>query len=319
MGIGGIYSADAQPDMQLSSAFTQLGTTARDCLTDGRRGKVLAVFSKAIYLLADDEELFWITTEDAPMHRRSAATSPPLPGPSVGSPFHIAEHHLRMDPGFIFEIEDIPPWNEPRLDPKDVPDLTKLPAHIHSCFANLDDPQAKGFGIFIPHILSLSQTEIINPSSEALDPILRVAEPLVLDMARACLEQRPSRIPQITDKLIGLGTGLTPSGDDFIGAYLFAINHLQAAYPDFDFTNYAVPIELYRPRTHLISFALLKDHASGHAIELLHSIINGLLSGETFESIYPFISQLTQMGHSTGWDLLTGLLVGLLLTNSSLR
>jgi hypothetical protein len=76
-------------------------------------------------------------------------------------------------------------------------------------------------------------------------------------------------------------------------------------------------LDAYRARTHTISFTLMNDLAEGHAIAPLHQIINGLLCGVSAERIYPFVSQLTRIGHSTGWDLLTGLLVGLLTTYRS--
>lgn len=297
--------------MQPSSAFTQLGTTARDCLANDQRGKVLAVFSKVIYLLTETDELFWIASDDSPMHRRCAQVLSPLPGLEACSPFHVADHRLTVDPEFLFEIGDPPLWLPPRAN--QILDVASLPARIHSFFSQLDLSQAKGFGNFIPQIVSLSKNN--STETEFTDPILQFSIPLVLEIARACLDHQPSHLPEIADKLIGLGTGLTPSGDDFLGGFLFAIHYLQAAYPDFDFTDYKLQIESYRSRTPLISFALLKDHASGHAIAPLHQIINGILSGESFESISPSVSQLTQIGHSTGWDLLTGLLVGLLTVN----
>ena len=58
----------------------------------------------------------------------------------------------------------------------------------------------------------------------------------------------------------------------------------------------------------------MQDLASGQAIEPLHHISNNLLTGEFFKSIDPFMAQLTRVGHSTGWDLLAGLLTGLLIT-----
>jgi hypothetical protein len=131
-------------------------------------------------------------------------------------------------------------------------------------------------------------------------------------MSRACLDHQPSRICSFADKFIGLGAGLTPSGDDFLGGMFFAIHQLRAAYPDNDFVDYAIPLEPYRSRTHVISYTLLDDLANGYAVAPLHQFINGLLSGDSFENIDPFVLQLTSMGHSTGWDLLTGLLVGLL-------
>jgi hypothetical protein len=293
-------------------AFTQLGTTARACLAPGQRGKVLASFSKAIYLLTEANELFWITTDDAPMHRRCVTICTPLPRPLAGAPFRVEDHHLTIDPGFIFETENMSLWTAPRVDPSQVLEITGLPARIDALFSNLDLSQIKGFGRFIPHILSLLQDESINPASDVTDLILRSAQPFVLDMTRACLEHDPSRVAHYAHNLFGLGTGLTPSGDDFLGGLLFCINALQTAYPELNFFK-PIPLEAYRVQTHPISFVLLHDLANGHAIAPLHHIVNGLLSAQSLESIDPFVSQLTQVGHSTGWDLLTGLLTGLLL------
>ena len=232
----------------------------------------------------------------------------------MGSSFHVEDQHLTIDLDYVFGVDHASLWRAPRLDPNYVLEIAQLSIRLHSFFSQLDLSQARGFGKFIPHILSLAQNESINSASASTDPILVFAQPFVLDMARACLNQQPHRISKNADALIGLGLGLTPSGDDFLGGLLFAAKTLQAAYPDWSFTKHGLPIETYQSRTHLISFTLLKDLASGQAIGPLHHIINGLLSAETAVSIYhPFISQLTQIGHSTGWDLLTGLLTGLLI------
>jgi len=291
-----------------------MGASARSTyLAPGQRGKVLAAFSNAIYLLADDSELFWIVSENAPMHRRALKISAPLSGPQAGSLFHVQDQRLMIDPGFAYDMEHALQWRAPSIDQNNTVDISDISTRIQTLFSSLDLSQAKGFGNFIPDILRLAQKEPTHLQSESSDPILVFAHPVVLEMARACLENQPSRILQNINTLIGLGAGLTPSGDDFLGGLLFAINIFQAAYPDSNFINHAIPIEIYRSWTHLISFTLLDDLASGHAVAPLHQIINGLLSKESLESIYPSVLQLTQVGHSTGWDMLTGLLAGLLI------
>ncbi len=300
--------------MWYSAFMTQLGTLARACLTPGQRGKVLAAFPKAIYLLTDAGELFWIGTDGIPMHQRCAQVSAQIAEPSAGAAFHVADQRLAIEPGFIIAFDRALPWSAPRLDPERVVEITRLPARLQAFFSRLDLAQAKGFGAFIPHLLSLMRNESISPAVAFTDPVLRSAQPLVLDIARACLDRQPVRISKNADALIGLGTGLTPSGDDFLGGLLFAVRILQAAYPGSNFGPYGILVENYQARTHVISFTLLKDLAGGQAIAPLHHIIKRLLTGEPLDSIDPFIAQLTQIGHSTGWDMLTGLLTGLLIT-----
>jgi hypothetical protein len=292
----------------------RLGTAAHSCILQGGRGKVLASFSQAIYLLTGSGELFWITTEDAPMHRRCVQISAPLPGLPTALPFHMQDHHLAFDYSVILDMEKAPVWSAPYLDPTIVIDLTGLFSRIQFLFSHLDHSQAGGFGVFIPHILSLSRGMDADALPEPADPILHFARPLILNMARACLQGRSTLIAQSAGRLIRLGSGLTPSGDDFLGGLSFSMASLQVAYPDLFQTTAILPIETYRSQTHLISFTLLKDLAGGHAVAPLHSLMLGILGGGALDDILPAINGLTGIGHSTGWDLLTGMLAGFLIT-----
>jgi uncharacterized protein DUF2877 len=302
-----------KPDVFYPQAnITHLGAFARSCLTPGRRGRVLAAFSKAVYLVTAEGDLFWITGEGAPMHQRCATVSSFPVGLRTNDQFHTGGHQRMIEPSLSFDIQGASDWVAPRLDPRGVLDSSELPRRVLAFFSDLDISQARGLGSLIPQILRLPQNPSPCPLREPADPILRLARPLVLGMARACLEHQPDGMVQNADALIGLGAGLTPSGDDFLGGLLFALDVLRRAYPASIFAGQPIPIEPYRWRTHLISFTLLKDLAGGRAIEPLHRFINALLGGESFEVIHLFVSQLTRVGHSTGWDLLTGTLAGLL-------
>jgi hypothetical protein len=115
------------------------------------------------------------------------------------------------------------------------------------------------------------------------------------------------------EKLLGLGAGLTPSGDDFLGGFLFAVNWFACAFPDrFDIA--AQPIDALlgeaQRRTHPISLALLVDLAGGHGPEPAHTLMKRLLQAETASRLTSASSALVGIGASTGWDLLAGVLTG---------
>jgi len=292
----------------------QLGTAARSCILQGGHGNVLAVVSQAIYLLTESGELFWITTEGAPMHRRCVQIFVPLPGLSAGSQFRMRDQQLEFDTSVVLDLENAETWSAPPMDPKHVIDLSGLYSRAQFLFSHLDHSQARGFGVFIPQILSLSHGDTADSLPEFTDPIRHFAQPFILNLARGCLQGRSVLIVQSAGSLIGLGSGLTPSGDDFLGGLSFTLAILQAAYPDLFQTGAILPIETYRSQTNLISFTLLKDLAGGHAIAPLHSLVHGILTGEPLNNITPFVNQLTCIGHSTGWDLLTGMLTGFLIS-----
>jgi hypothetical protein len=215
--------------------------------------------------------------------------------------------------GFVFELDNPSSWQTQLLDSRDAIDISTLAARTHSFFSTLDTSQAKGFGTFIPLILSSSRNESIHTLVKSADPILLFAQPIILRLVHACLTRGNSLIRENVNALVGLGSGLTPSGDDFIGGLLFALHVLRNTYPGSSWIQ--LPVEPYSARTNLISFTLLRDLAHGHALAPLHRIAHGLLSGDSLESIYPFIWQLICVGNSTGWDLLAGLLTGFLSTS----
>ncbi|HXF85349.1 MAG TPA: DUF2877 domain-containing protein [Anaerolineales bacterium] len=297
-----------------SKAITTIGAWAHVNLSVPQSGKILATFSNTIYLLTDDAELFWIVSDNQSMHRRALKT-PALPaGPQSGSPFQTANHRLTIDPDIFLDFGTASIWHEPQINPQNTIEITKIPTRLQTLFSALDLSQAKGFGKVIPALLRFLQNNPTDLPSPSHDLILARARPFILNIAHACLTNQPSHISQNFDALIGLGNGLTPSGDDFLGGVLFALKILHTAYPN-QCTAYAINLEPYRARTHPISFALLQDHANGHAIEPLHDILNGILSKTPPHNIDSLIAQLTRIGHSTGWDLLAGLLTGLLSTH----
>lgn len=117
------------------------------------------------------------------------------------------------------------------------------------------------------------------------------------------------------DSLIGLGEGLTPSGDDFAGGLLFCLYWLSRLYADqLPFVDSARVIERLAGRTNLISFTVLRDLANGQGVEPLHLWLHCVLTGRPVAQIRQQAARLIRIGHSTGWDLLSGALTGLLLT-----
>ena len=268
----------------------QIGETACRLLTPGACGQVLAGFSRAAYLVTEQAELFWLASENAPMHLRGLRIAGPFPKLVAGENFFIEDQCINIAPHLQVDFGDASTWAVSPI------------------------PQASGFGRLIPKILSLAASQ---PDDEAeIDPVLALAWLGIYEIAKACLLRDMPGLLQEANALVGLGEGLTPSGDDFLGGLLFCINTIQRFYPGFinlDSSEQALFIESAKQRTHLISFTLLKDLTNGQAVEPLHELIHSVLSDQPPESIRP-ASCLTQIGHSTGWDLLTGALTGLLLT-----
>jgi len=104
-------------------------------------------------------------------------------------------------------------------------------------------------------------------------------------------------------QLIGLGPGLTPAGDDYLGGVLVGLRWLgRAAQAD----------SLWRwlePRlagTGPISAAHLRAAAAGQMHEALHQLLDDLAAWEA-PDLNPALERLDRVGHTSGWDALAGI------------
>ena len=293
----------------------QMGETARRLLTPEARGQVLAGFSRAAYLVTEQEDLFWLASENTPMHLRALRIAEPFPKLVAGETFVMEGECIKIAPDLQVDLGDASTWAFSPIPAKAVLEIDQIPVRVKSIFpTGFDLSQASGFGRLIPKILSLAAGQLDDEAE--IDPTLALAWPSIYAITKACLLGDMPGLFREANALVGLGEGLTPSGDDFLGGLLFCVNTIQRLYPGFinlDSSEQALFIESAKQRTHLISFTLLKDLTNGQAVEPLHQLIQSVLSEQPPESIRP-ASCLTQIGYSTGWDLLTGALTGLLST-----
>ncbi len=108
--------------------------------------------------------------------------------------------------------------------------------------------------------------------------------------------------------LIGLGPGLTPSGDDLIAGLLMALHatgRRETAAALGAFVRATAP-----DATSLLSRWLLEAAISGHPSEAMHVMLEALLEGDT-SALPAALSRLECIGHTSGVDMLAGSLLGL--------
>lgn len=98
--------------------------------------------------------------------------------------------------------------------------------------------------------------------------------------------------------LLGLGHGLTPSGDDMIAGLLIALHHIghqgmtSALWADLD--------PLARSQTNPISYAHLSAAGQGLGAAPFHDLINAVINND--EHIDKALDAVAEIGHSSGWD-----------------
>jgi hypothetical protein len=103
---------------------------------------------------------------------------------------------------------------------------------------------------------------------------------------------------------------------------LFVARSLKTAYPgDFPWEEQPITdlIEWARKQTHPISHSILSDLALGHGPEPLHDVVASLLKGEGLGDVMAGVTRLLRIGHTSGWDLLAGVLAGMRLVTGKLK
>ena len=103
------------------------------------------------------------------------------------------------------------------------------------------------------------------------------------------------------EMLIGLGPGLTPSGDDYLGGVLIALHAFARKTQAQGLWRWLSP---RLPRTSAISGAHLAAAAAGEGHEALHRCLLALCATEPD---WPgALAALDAVGHCSGWDSLAG-------------
>ena len=299
----------------------QVGSKAKDLLALPEfEGKVLAVLSDTIYLSARDGEVFWICPERFPLHRRCILV---LLSPKVvsGEKCFWQFPHLTFSGGSFIDLSTAREWNPSGSEARGSVSLTGLWACFRRLLGVLDLLEVhEGMG----RAISLSRALAEGSTLPAFPPtsIMGRVQDLARDLAHACLDQDLRFVTRIGIEMIGLGPGLTPSGDDFLGGLFFAARSLHQAYPEDFFWDEDAVFDLLgwaKTRTHPISYTVFSDLALGHGPEPLHDLLGGLLEGRGFNPILEAALRVSAIGHSSGWDMLAGAVTGMLMVKKSIE
>jgi hypothetical protein len=142
---------------------------------------------------------------------------------------------------------------------------------------------------------------------------LDVGGPRARALAHACVAGDARAGAAAALALIGLGEGLTPSGDDFAGAAFFVRSLLACAHAG-DGDHWRAAADLVRCEapalTHPISVALLGDLLDGAGPAPLHDLAHALATAAPLAIADDAARRLIHIGHTSGWNMLGGFIAG---------
>ena len=256
------------------NAVLSIGAKARAALErSGGAAAPLAAFPDAPYYDAAGE-IIWVGSRLPAMHPRAVVTAAPVARGEVA--------RFGALPGETWS----PQLPEP--SPAIVGSVQRLVARL----AELGAP--RGFGA------------VLAGATPAFP--LDLAVPRVHALAAAYLADDHEAVRRASRALLGLGGGLTPSGDDLVGGALFGRLLVAADRPRWRAVGTELAVEALQA-SHVISAALLADLAAGASFAPLHATAEALARGDDAGALES-AGVLAALGHSSGWDMLTGLVAG---------
>jgi len=241
---------------------------------------VIAPLSRSFYAEAAGE-LIWIGDADAMLHPR-AILATGIVVPAVGARVSIA-------------VDGVVPWRPARAGIGS--DAAAAGARaLRAALGNFGPPRGLA--------------RVLMPDgNDDDDPVITRAAPHVRALAAACAGDDPQGAVDAARPLLGLGDGLTPSGDDFVGGVLFARHLLDGIAASWETTIMRVVTDAGAV-THPISARLLADLAAGEGWAPLHCLASAMGAGDA-RATHRAAHMLTTLGNTSGWSLLGGVVVGL--------
>ncbi len=158
----------------------------------------------------------------------------------------------------------------------------------------------EGLGPLIPHIVS---NEKISSENSFQEISRKSICGLKHWLFHALSGNRSPQFPFGAQRLIGLGPGLTPSGDDFLCGVMIVLRALRR-FEVLDRISDAI-LNQAQERTNKISRAHLECAAKGQGAGALHEMIS-VTDGKDGARLRSALHTLARIGHTSGWDSLAG-------------
>lgn len=138
------------------------------------------------------------------------------------------------------------------------------------------------------------------------DLVLRSAQKTLLRVQHRILEEDWNGAAKLLCSLLGLGGGLTPSGDDFLTGVLAGLQYLDPDHPLQTALADELRFRLLDPATtNIISAAFLQCAAAGHFSSAILAFFER--TGDTGDALDTAAGRFLAIGHSSGVDSLSGI------------
>jgi|GEM_PF-6692471 len=170
---------------------------------------------------------------------------------------------------------------------------------------NMSFPSQGGLGRLLPTVLGKASSELPR---DALDAALLTVGAEGLANLNTWFDLNGDyHIDAAAKCLVGLGPGLTPSGDDVLAGVMFCLHTFGQL--GLLSSMRRIVLNLAEQRTNHISRAYLQASSRGFVSSMLHGVMNAICADAPDLELR--IKALTSVGQSSGFDALLGMLLAI--------
>ncbi len=273
-------------------ASVEVGLLADRALRDRAAGQVVAVFERSFYAVIDG---IWICVGRAgigsgPLHVLGDFRWPRL---AAGDPVRVADSMLLVAETPLANLAARSVWAPPAAPHWSTSSLRRGLEAVDAVWGgdlNEDGLAVAGSG----------------PVPSDASPLVRAAMPGLAALAQVVAGSDGDANQSLSlGSLIGLGPGLTPSGDDLIGGALIALAALRRIERRDALWEHCRAL---LDGTNDISRIHLRAAALGYGAAALHEAIHATMSGEG-AGFRRALTALSAIGHTSGLDAFAGSLI----------
>ncbi|KXA93683.1 hypothetical protein AKJ38_01825 [candidate division MSBL1 archaeon SCGC-AAA259I14] len=291
-----------------------IGSPISDVLKEEARGRVHSVFDRTFNLLIDDR-LVGIARKDVyPGPSNVIVDVPPTEDmPALGvekdMKTHVNDNLLSVGRILEFSLNDAKFWR-PKTRVENHVDLEILGKNLELA-KRLLSAKAGEEGL---EQLSLYIDEIRhgNEPYGELNKVTGKAGPRLTDLVRSIKSSDLIGIGRNAEKLIGLGPGLTPSGDDLLTGLMIALRWMAGSVNG----NFEIVRKINETiidaadSTTLISEQQLIHASRGETNALIQELIEAIFIGSSTD-VEVGVERVSKIGETSGADIMVGLFLGL--------
>lgn len=292
----------------LHAPVLDLGQPARDRLARSRRWMAVARFQRSVYLRGEDRDIVCLCShslDSGPLNVRCA-----LPeaidwrhldcGAELTGRFD--GESLRFGGRIRFGLGRARIWKPANIAQLCNAASARLRAFLAAAAVRAPDA---GLGT----VFRMPRSRPATDQSRASDGVLVAAAPALAALRRWLAyagigqESRALPPPREAIEIVGLGPGLTPSGDDYLGGLMIGLRAIRRGDLAIGLARLVLPVA--RRATATISYAHLACAAEGYGGAALHRTLAAIAGSEPLDT-GPCLDGVARMGATSGWDALAG-------------